>query len=112
MATLDIKLKTYEQLQFEVLRLITDNHLKDKEIEILKNELAKIPRAKMEYDLEIERLNNIIDKSIEYIEEHIKYECDGIYSGMSFYSHHLYDNFKKEDLLNILKGETNERKDN
>ena len=37
MATLDIKLKTYEQLQFEVLRLITDNHLKDKEIERLNN---------------------------------------------------------------------------
>ena len=47
-------------------------------------------------------------KAIEYIEEHIKYECDGTYSGVSFYSHHLYDNFKKEDLLNILQGEDKE----
>ena len=39
-----------------------------------------------------------IDKAIEYIEEHIKYECDDTINGMSFYSYHLYD-FKK----NVLK---------
>ena len=59
-----------------------------------------------QYKLEIAQ--DRINKAIEYIEEHIKYECDGTYSGMSFYSHHLYDNFKKEDLLNILQGEDKE----
>lgn len=40
----------------------------EQEIERLKNELAKIPKAKMEYDLEIERLNNIIYREIsDYI---------------------------------------------
>ena len=43
------------------------------------------------------------EKAIEYIKEHIKYECDDTISGMSFYSYHLYD-FKKEELLNILNG--------
>ena len=52
-----------------------------------------------------------IDKAIEYINEHIKYECDGTYSGMSFYSHHLYDNFKKQDLLNILQGDDKDVED-
>ena len=42
-------------------------------------------------------------KAVEYIKEHIKYECDDNFNGMSFYSYHLYD-FKKEDLLNILNG--------
>lgn len=55
-----------------------------------------------QYKLEIAQ--DRIDKAIEYIEEHIKYECDDTFNGMSFYSHHLYD-FKKDDLLNILKGE-------
>lgn len=37
MATIDIKLKTYEQLQFEIMKLNTDIVLKDKEIERLNN---------------------------------------------------------------------------
>ena len=44
----------------------------------------------------------IIDKVAEYIEKHIKYECDDAYNGMQFYSYHLYD-FNKQDLLDILK---------
>lgn len=38
-------------------------------------------------------------------EEHIKYECDAQYGELKFMSHHLYGNFKKEDLLKILGGE-------
>ena len=34
---IDIKLKTYEQLQFEITKLNTDIFLKDKEIERLNN---------------------------------------------------------------------------
>lgn len=37
----------------------------------------------------------------EYIEEHIKYECDNAFNGMQFYSHHLYG-FSKKDLLDIV----------
>lgn len=35
--TIDVKLKTYEQLQFEITKLNTDIFLKDKEIERLNN---------------------------------------------------------------------------
>ena len=50
-----------------ILSLKTEE--KDKEIERLKNELAKIPKAKMEYDLEIEQLNNIINELEKCIKE-------------------------------------------
>ena len=68
--------------------------------------LSKADYDRQQEDIELNaiKLKSRIDKAIEYINEHIKYECDGTYSGMSFYSYHLYDNFKKEDLLNILTG--------
>ena len=47
MSTIDLKLKTYQQLQFEITKLNTDIFLKDKEIE---------------------RLNNIIKKAIDFVE--------------------------------------------
>ena len=77
MATIDIKLKTYEQLQFEIIKMNTDIYLKDKEIErlkdnieILQNDLDIIGK---ELGLEegscfedvldkIEKLNNIINE--------------------------------------------------
>ena len=31
MATIDLKLKSYDELQFEIMRLITDNHLKQQQ---------------------------------------------------------------------------------
>lgn len=37
MATIDIKLKTYEQLQFEISKLMIDNFLKQQELEKYKN---------------------------------------------------------------------------
>lgn len=52
--------------------------------------------------LENQKQKEVIDKAIEYIEKHIKYECDDAYNGMQFYSYHLYD-FNKQDLLDILK---------
>lgn len=45
------------------------------------------------------------DDGINYIKEHIKYECDDTFNGMQFYSYHLYD-FNKKDLLRML-GEIN-----
>lgn len=50
---------------------------------------------------EIERLNNIINKAIEYIKEHIR--VDDEYPG---YMEMLVE--EKNELLNILKGEDNE----
>lgn len=44
----------------------------------------------------------VVDKAIDYIENHIKYECDNAFNGMQFYSYHLYD-FNKQELLDILK---------
>ena len=76
---------------------------------LLENETYTIDKEESETlinyiaDLQRKEYNN--SKAIEYIKEHIKYECDDTINGMSFYSYHLYD-FKKEDLLNILeKGE-------
>lgn len=51
---------------------------------------------------ENKKQKEIIDKVAEYIEKHIKYECDDAYNSMQFYSYHLYD-FNKQDLLDILK---------
>lgn len=76
---------------------------KDEEIYIDQTE-AKA-QALLEYITDLQRKEYNNSKAIEYIKEHIKYECDDSINGMSFYSYHLYD-FKKEDLLNILeKGE-------
>jgi len=48
MATIDIKLKSYDELTFEITKLNTDLYLKNKEIE---------------------RLNNIINEAIKYNKE-------------------------------------------
>lgn len=57
----------------------------------------------IDYAKEYKIYKSRCEKAVEYIKEHIKYECDDNFNGMSFYSYHLYD-FKKEDLLNILNG--------
>lgn len=51
---------------------------------------------------QVQKQKEVIDKTIEYIKEHIKYECDAAYNGMQFYSYHLYD-FDKQELLDILQ---------
>lgn len=50
---------------------------------------------------QVKKQKEVIDKGAEYIEKHIKYECDDAYNGMQFYSYHLYD-FNKQELLDIL----------
>lgn len=61
----------------------------------------------------VKEVNLLVDyksrckKATEYVEEHIKYECDDAFNGKQFFSHHLYD-FSKEDLLNILNGKSDE----
>ena len=46
MATIDLKLKSYDELQFEIMRLITDNHLKQQQIDQLTNNFRENERNK------------------------------------------------------------------
>ena len=71
--TIDIKLKTYEQLQFEITKLNTDIFLKDKEIE---------------------RLNNIINELEKYIDDNYFYDDVGM---------KIFDVSLLEDKLKELK---------
>ena len=67
MATIDIKLKTYEQLQFEIMKLNIDIVLKGKEIEELNDLLHKANDEVVSYADECIRLNNIMDE----LEKHL-----------------------------------------
>jgi len=60
------------------------------------------------YDLSarVTKQENIIKEVREYVEKHIKYECDDAFNGKQFYSYHLYD-FDKKELLEILDKEVN-----
>ena len=81
---------------------------KDEEIKKLKEEYIMLQNAsdevEEEKDREIERLNNIINKAIEYIET--KWEKNSYYEDidncMKFLEINEYD---KADLLNILRGD-------
>lgn len=46
MATIDLKLKSYDELQFEIMRLITDNYLKQQQIDTLYEVLDKMKEIK------------------------------------------------------------------
>ena len=67
MTKIDIKLKTYEELQFEVIKLNTDIYLKDKEIERLSKEVDMWNRK---YNEQF----NIINELEKDIEEYFKKE--------------------------------------
>ena len=66
MATIDLKLKTYEQLQFEVMRLNTDNYLKQQELNQCKNNWEELKKYIGEewYCFDNESLEFEIAKSI------------------------------------------------
>ena len=48
MPTIDLKLKTYEQLQFEVNKLVVDNFLKQKELDQCKNNWEELKKYLIE----------------------------------------------------------------
>ena len=80
MAIIDIKLKTYEQLQFEIMTLITDKYL----------------------------LQTRINKAIEYIESKIQHRSYKVNDIIRKYDYlEMFDETIVE-LLDILKGEKNE----
>jgi hypothetical protein len=66
MSTIDLKLKTYEQLQFEVMRLKTDNYLKQQELDQYKNNWEELKKyiGKEWYCFDNESLEFEIAKSI------------------------------------------------
>lgn len=70
--------------------------------ELLNENQVDLITKYMFLEQQCKKQKEIIDKVAEYIEKHIKYECDDAYNGMQFYSYHLYD-FNKQDLLDILK---------
>ena len=70
--------------------------------ELLNENQVDLITKYMFLEQQCKKQKEVIDKVAEYIEKHIKYECDDAYNGMQFYSYHLYD-FNKQDLLDILK---------
>lgn len=68
MATIDIKLKTYEQLQFEIMKLNTDIVLKDKQLDKYKNVIDKIKEIVEKYN-DYEEISLIKDDILELLEE-------------------------------------------
>ena len=74
MATIDLKLKTYEQLHFEVKKLVVENFLKQQEIEKYKNnweELKKWLKKVVEiYDnIDVKTLLMVLNKMKELEED-------------------------------------------
>ena len=85
----------------EVLRQTGNYEMYDEEIGLVANEIRKVK----EQDKEIERLNNIINKAIVYIENDIK-----VYYILDTRLNKVFDktNKVKKDLLEILKGSDKE----
>lgn len=81
MSNIDIKLKSYDELQFEVMTLTTNSYLKD---------------------LKIKELQNRIDKAIEYIRSEYTITDDDLY--LALYS----SDGTLGKLENILKGGNND----
>lgn len=69
----------------------------EQENERLKQELVKIPRAKMEYDLELEDYKSRCEKAIEYIKNTIYSDITGLEK------HNITEFWFVNDLLNILQ---------
>ncbi len=81
--------------------MMSEEEARNRAKELLKETQVDLITQYMFLEQQCKKQKEVIDKAKEYIEEHIKYECDLAYNGMQFYSHHLYD-FNKQDLLDIL----------
>lgn len=68
-ATIDIKLKSYDELVFEITKLNTDIYLKNKEIERLNNIIEEFEK---ELTNKIEETKNLKDYSKWYVEGYDK----------------------------------------
>lgn len=83
-----------------ILEMIQESYRAGLSQSEIDNTMGLIEHNQMLKD-QIRKQKEVIDKGAEYIEKHIKYECDDAYNGMQFYSYHLYD-FNKQELLDIL----------
>lgn len=81
--------------------MMSEEKVRNRAKELLKETQVDLITQYMFLEQQCKKQKEIIDKVAEYIEKHIKYECDDAYNGMQFYSYHLYD-FNKQDLLDIL----------
>ena len=97
------ELKLYVKKSCEnILKQLAENPKEMLNLLELQDKYNNLLKEKIELKRQIKKQKEVIDKVAEYIEKHIKYECDDSYNGMQFYSYHLYD-FNKQDLLDILK---------
>ena len=81
--------------------MMSEEETRNRAKELLKETQVDLITQYMFLEQQCKKQKEVIDKVAEYIEKHIKYECDDAYNGMQFYSYHLYD-FNKQDLLDIL----------
>lgn len=68
--------------------------------------LRKLAIMNIEKDEEIERLNNIINKAIEYVENEMLclWEVDNVWEDINGNYQHNYKEYDTQILLNKLKG--------
>ena len=118
MPEINLNLKSYDELIMEISKLIGDKYLLQQENQQLKGQIKNIEEA---YETEAEakyyeyidnhrsKLQQRIDKAIEYIENHSLYEEEYDYDyEENIYLSGINDETTKKDLLEILKGDNNE----
>ncbi len=82
--------------------MMSEEEARNRAKELLNENQVDLITKYMFLEQQCKKQKEVIDKVSEYIEKHIKYECDDAFNGMQFYSYHLYD-FNKQELLDILK---------
>ena len=91
MATIDLKLKTYEQLQFEVNRLVIDNFLKQQELDQYKNNWEELKKwLKERYEKTEKNSSRLTSK-------------DGVPLSQDFYTTVVNIQADRKDILNKMK---------
>ena len=88
MSIIDLKLKSYDELIFEITTLITNNYLLQQKVEQQENE--------------IDRLNNIINELEKDINENIKVNDGSIICGLNSNSERKECRVENEAYYNIL----------
>ena len=70
MATIDLELKSYDELQFEIMRLITDNYLKQQQITQLTNNWNELEEWLLNhYEVKNKIQNKCIDEVLDKMKE-------------------------------------------
>lgn len=127
MSTIDLKLKSYDELIFEITTLTTNNYLLQQKVEQLEKEnkelkydcscsfhdaeelnqkLTETIDERNELDTKLIQLENIRKEAIEYVYKHIQeYDVDGTFTNLDEFDFIA----SPQALLNILnKGDNKE----